>query len=127
MLAWGNLSQGLAPQLSAYLYQTQGRVWTDFYKATFYSAAGIILVFMLVNICFIKLGPQRLNTLSGLPRIICVTHVAFFTIFLGNLCALLNWTDPSFVREWGVGNLGTAYHLPLHRISPRIAAGDVCG
>lgn len=80
MLSWHYLTNGLDPMVAAYLFQS--RVLADFFKACYYCAAGIILLFAFTNLLLAKLGPGHLCKLRDSARVIFVTHIAFFAIFL---------------------------------------------
>ncbi len=80
MLSWESLYRGLDPLIAGYLFQS--RVLANLYKSCYYSAAGIILLFTIINLLLAKAGPGHLCKLRDSARVICSTHIAFFTIFL---------------------------------------------
>ena len=84
MLAWSNLKQGLLSPEAAYAL-VHSIVFSDFYKSCFYSAAGIILLFLVANLALRRFGPSRLSKLSEVDRVVFITHIAFFLIFLGTV------------------------------------------
>ncbi|KAA6428586.1 MAG: hypothetical protein FRX49_01461 [Trebouxia sp. A1-2] len=82
--AWNNLGNGLSGSEVAevQILFFEGRAPIDIYRAIYYGAAGIILLFVVLALLCKRFDIGRYRGLPDASRLVFVCHNAFFLIFL---------------------------------------------
>ncbi|KAL0038164.1 hypothetical protein WJX79_005736 [Trebouxia sp. C0005] len=82
--AWNNLGNGLSGSEVAevQILFFEGRAPIDIYRAIYYGAAGIILLFVVLALLCKRFDIGRYRSLPDASRLVFVCHNAFFLIFL---------------------------------------------